>query len=245
MNPLCRCIFFNVFFVAMKRPLVLQTRVSDMNHSDLNHCGFSLVNVLKLGIWDDTWITGVWGTEDRGQRHRVHIYSPSLQGRKHLQSLPLPKRNNINSKKKATTTKKKVAPSAAKTWFSFFKHLLAPTHMFFVRGELKEALFLQVFLAFMWKRAREREKSCPSRLFPGEKGLNGSSVLLHSVLGCSASPPGSRMLDSQLLLRLLTRLHVFPPLLLSNLCCRHMRSLCEYLQHCHTFHRSAVSSYVF
>lgn len=40
-------------------------------------------------------------TEGRGQRHRVHIYSPSLQGRKHLQSLPLPKRNNINSKKKS------------------------------------------------------------------------------------------------------------------------------------------------
>lgn len=94
---------------------------------------------------------------------------------------------------------------------------------------------------------RERAKSCPSRLFPGEKGLNGSSVLLHSLLGCSASAPGSMMLDSQLLLRLLARLHVFPPLLLSNLRCRHMRSTHNTVAHSigRPCHRTSSNSDLF
>lgn len=84
-------------------------------------------------------------------------------------------------------------------------------------------------------------------MFPREKGLNGSSVLLRSVLFLSTSPQGSRMLESELLLWLLVRLHVsleqFSSPFLSNLCCRHMHGLYICSQHCHTFHQSAVSSY--
>lgn len=142
--------------------------------------GDILVEKLCSWVWDDTQIKKVWVTEERQRQPNTENIFCTLHSRwKHLQSLPLPKRNNINNEKEA-----------AKTEFSSFfstcaDHLTTKHITFLIWKKIKRSsllLYSFFFLAFMCEREREK-KHANSKCFQGKKVW--MEALFFSALSCS------------------------------------------------------------